>query len=166
MLPTPKERELDVWVGREIFGLTVAMLPAWREPECGSVQIYEPWWEEDIRKRGVKWELDKLDYCSSRPMGPNHETGFWGGIIPTMRLKKEGATGDTEDDHWYDELPRYSTSLDEAWKVVLEVRKWRADIAKEVWDKFVPFVVFMQENNLAEKICQWALKAKESTPFK
>lgn len=160
MFEMPNEYGLDVRVGREIFGLTVVALPAKREPECGTIQLYEPWFEESIRERGAKWEIDTLERCSSGPWRSDPKTGFTGGLYPALRVNREGVPSDTEHDHYYVPMPIYSESLDEAWKVIMEVRKWRADIAADFWKNFDLFTFFMYEHAPAKAICLRALEAK------
>jgi len=151
-------RKLDVRIAEDIFGLDVELLPAYREPECGTIQLYEPWYQKDIMEGDSAPDKERLKAHSAEVWDEEKRCG----LVPAYRAKHE-----TEDHYWYELVPNYSTSLDDAWKIVL---KLRADKRPGLIQKFIMKLesrgmrwLFSLSVAPAKTICEASLEALEVT---
>jgi hypothetical protein len=158
--PIPSERELDARVAREIWGNEVQMLPAHREPECGSIVIWEPEFIESALK---ELEEDALGHSFMGNLLKQHSAALWHtvegvtcGQLPAVLIK---ATNPEHSDRW-EPLPHYSTSIAAAWELIELVRETEEWMRARFLDRLGNLHVFLMDcENQPKAICEAALQA-------
>lgn len=148
--PVPEDFILDVRVAREIFGQHVDVLPAYRDLECGEIQLQDPAMQDHtFEKEGELTEYMKHEQEELKELGSSPWDGRRG-LIPAVRVKHE-----TEEHYWWEPIPRYSKSLDEAWKVIMKAREWPHN---EFFDRIDMRNLLLNSTEVARNICELALE--------
>ena len=154
--PIPSDRELDARVAREIRKEEVRMLPAHREPECGSIQIWDPSYIEstikDLEENGSSLMSDLLRQHSKTVW--RSVEGVTCGQTPCVLIKP---VLPGYSDYWKP-LPHYSTSIADAWQLIDLIRQIEDRFQSKFLDRLGDLRLFLMKYDTPKAICLAALE--------
>jgi hypothetical protein len=155
--PIPSDRELDARVAREFWNEEVRMLPAHQEPECGSIQVWDPEHIEstikELEEHGPSLMSDLLKWHSATPW--QSVEGMTCGQYPCVLVK---AVLPEHRDYW-GPLPHYSTSISDAWQLIDLIRETEGPLRSKFLDRLGDLRLFLMDYDTPKAICLAALEA-------